>query len=123
MYDQIDDIINNLCSKYRINKNVAISSIDHVFIELKNKIGNEDFPNILIHNLGRFKPNARYFNYKIKNLYKFIQENNPRQEHYDRLFRYVKAYKRICKEEKIEFSNELIEIEKFIKSKFNEESN
>jgi hypothetical protein len=121
MYDHIDDVINNLCSKYRINKSIATSSIDHVFNEIKNKIGDDGFPNVLIHNWGRFRPNVRYFTYKIKSLYKFIRESNPRQDHYDRLNKYITAYKRICKEEKIEFGEEFIEIENFIKSKFNEE--
>lgn len=123
MYDQIDDIINNLSLKYRINKSITTSSIDHIFSEIKNKLGEESFPNVLIHNWGRFRPNVRYFTYKIRNLYKYIKESNPRQDHYDRLRKYIKAYKRICKEEKIEFNNEFVEIENFIKSKFNEESN
>ena len=123
MYDKVDDIINNLSSKYRVNKTITTSSIDHIFNQIKNKIGEESFPNVLIHNWGRFKPNARYFTYKIRNLYKYTQENNPRPEHYERLRKYIKAYKRICTEEKIEFTEEFLEVEKFIKNKFNEESN
>lgn len=120
MYDQIDDLINNLSLKYRTNKSLTISSIDHVFNELKSKMGEDDLPNILIHNWGRFKPNVKYLRYKIKNLYKSIKENSPKGEQLERLKKYIVAYKRLSKEEGIEFSEEFIEIENFIKEKFNE---
>lgn len=122
MYDQLDDVINSLSLKYRINKSLTISSIDHIFNQIKEKMGDEDLPNVLVHNWGRFKPNIKYLRYKVKNLYKYINENNPRQEHFERLRRYIKAYKRLCKEEEVEFTEEFIEIESFIKQKFNEES-
>lgn len=127
IYNQYEDIINNLASKHRTNKPLVISCIDHVFKEIRNKIGDDEYPNILIHNLGRFKPNLRYMIYKIRNTFKYAQDNNVRIEYYQRLNRYLKAYKRICKEEKIEFKEEFIEIEKVINNKLNikvsEESN
>ena len=121
MYDQIDDLINNLSLKYRTNKSLTISSIDHVFNELKSKMGEDDLPNILIHNWGRFKPNVKYLRYKIKNLYKSIKENSPKGEQLERLKKYIVAYKRLSKEEGIEFSEEFVEVENFINEKFNEE--
>jgi len=123
MYDQIDDLINNLSLKYRTNKSLTISSIDHIFNELKSKMGEDDLPNILIHNWGRFKPNVKYLRYKIKNLYKSIKENNPKGEQLERLKKYIIAYKRLSKEEGIEFSEEFVEVENFINEKFNEERN
>lgn len=121
MYDQIDDIINNLSLKYRVNNNLTVSSIDHVFNEIKSKMGQENLPNILIHNWGRFKPNIRYLKYKIKNLYKSIKENGSKGDQFDRLTKYITVYKRLCSEEKIEFTEEFIKIENFTKESFNEE--
>lgn len=121
MYDNFDDIINNLSSKYRVNKKNTIESIDHVLRELKRKMGDDDYPNILIHNWGRFKPNVRYLKYKILNVFEYAETTNGRIEYYERLNKYIKAYKRICKEDHIEYTEDFIKIEERINSKLNEE--
>lgn len=122
MYDKVDEIINNLSIKHRVSKNITTLAIDHVFKEIRNKIGDDSCPNVLIHNWGRFKPNIRYIEYKIKNLYKLIKEQGVKGDQFIRLEKYIKTYRRISKEEKIEFNNEFLEIEKYLKES-NEKSN
>ena len=121
MYDKFDDVFNNLSSKYRVNKSHTIASVDHVFREIKRLLGDDNYPNVLIHNWGRFKPNLGYLKHKILNVYKYAVEHNGRIEYYYRLEKYVAAYKRLCKEECIEYTQQFIDIEEEVNNKINEE--
>lgn len=118
--DHSKEIIKNLSLKYRIPEITIKLAVDHVLSEVKNKMGDENLPEVLIHNLGRFQVNKRYLSNKIKGVFRWAEENDGRIEYYERLQKYVKAYRRICKEDNEEFTEEFINIENKVNSKLNE---
>jgi len=120
-YESNQDIINKLSAKHRVNKDIVEACISHVFTEIKNKMGSDEYPNILIHGWGRFRPNMKYIKYKIIFMYKHLIEGGEEREVvYHRLGAFIKAYERLCIEDKRPLFGELSKIKEYL-NKHNEQ--
>lgn len=117
----VDEIIKNLSIKYRIPESSIKLIIDHTFSNIKASMADENLPSVLVHNFGRFKVNRRYLVHKIRAVFKYTQENDVRIEYYERLSKYLKAHKRICKEDDHEYSDEFIQIEQIVNKRLEDE--
>lgn len=122
-YESNQDIINKLSIKHRVNNQIVEECISHVFKEIKNKMAGDDYPNILIHGWGRFKPSLAYMKYKIRYLYKYIQETEVDETNaHTRLTHLIKAYDRLCIEEKKILFKEFNTIKEYINNYNEQES-
>lgn len=120
--DYSGEIIRNLSIKYRTPE-VGIKLImDHVFSEVKSSMGNDDLPEILIHNFGRFKINYRHVKHKILGIYKSIDAIDYKLSNYQRVSKLAAAYRRICKENNLELDLEVLEVENKVNKKIYENS-
>lgn len=118
--DYTKEIIIKLSEKYRIPEVSVKLIIDHVLSEVKNKLSSDDLPEVLLHNFGRFQVSIKALESKIIGVFTYADNNNGRIEYYQRLNRYIKAYKRICKENNKEYSQRFIDIENKVNSKLDE---
>lgn len=118
--DYTKEIIVKLSEKYRIPEVSVKLIVDHVLSEVKNKLSSDDLPDVLLHNFGRFQVNPKSLENKIIGSFTWAYNNNGRIEYYERITRYIKAYKRICKENKIEYSDRLVDIENKVNKKLDE---
>lgn len=100
-FEKHEDIVNNLSSKHRLNKDLVEQMISHTFLSIKECMGMEEMPNILLHNWGRFFPRLRYIEEKLLAYQLHLKKGGILNESkYNRLKAFFNAYNRLCDEEK-----------------------
>ena len=100
-FEKNEDIINNLSSKHRLNKDLVEEMIGHTFLSIRECMGMEEMPNILLHNWGRFFPRLRYIEEKLLTYQLHLKKGGILNESkYNRLKAFFNAYVRLCEEEK-----------------------
>lgn len=97
------ETINILSIKYRLNASTIESIVDHSLKCIKECMVMDEMPNILIHNLGRFKPQKSLLDSKFISTVNFVEKYPEKANTVD--WKYIKnlleVYNRIIKEEKL----------------------
>lgn len=101
-YEKNQDIIGQLSSKYRLERDVVEALISHTFLSIRECISMDDMPNILLHNWGRFSARATTLEKRILNFQNMIDRDVTllTKERAFRLRKYILAYIRVCEETK-----------------------
>lgn len=98
------EIINNLANKHRLNPEIIESIVLHSFKCIKECMGMDEMPSILIHNWGRFKPSKTVLDRKFKVLLMYLNKYPEKVNdiNWDIIKRYLSVYDRILKEDEKE---------------------
>lgn len=114
------EIINSLSVKHRVKAEIIESIINHGLKSIKECMSMDDMPNILLHNLGRYKPSKYLLDKKFTMVMRFIEKdpNNALKIDWDIIRYQIKAYDRILIEENVEESESASKIREIINSKY-----
>lgn len=93
------ETLNILSVKHRMSSEVVEDIINHGLQSIKECMIKDEMPNILIHNLGRFKPSKTKIDKKFESALRQIESNKLENVNWDEVERYLKAYDRILIEE------------------------
>ena len=93
-------IINNLSVKYKLNPKVIEDVISHSLKCIKDCICMDEMPDIMIHNLGRFKASLIIMEMRFKNFIINNENNALKDFDIDVMNRLIKVYDRKVKEDK-----------------------
>ena len=111
--DKYKELLNKTSVKERIEADIVEDIINKTFLEVRKSIARQDYPTVLINKFCKFKPSLLVIKRTLEKNYKFYNTEGfeliRNNDHRNELLTRIEGYLRLCKENKKEVSNIVLE--------------